>query len=43
MEIVALLLRQNLIMFLYLLIGYLLYKNKLLTSAGSGELGKMLL
>lgn len=43
MEIVALLLRQNLIMFLYLLIGYLLYRNKLLTSAGSGELGKMLL
>ena len=43
MEIVALLFRQNIIMFLYLMIGWLLYKNKLLTSAGSGELGKMLL
>ena len=43
MEIVAMLFRQNLIMFLYLMIGWLLSKNKLLTSAGSGELGKMLL
>ena len=43
MEIVAMLFRQNIIMFLYLMIGWLLYKNKLLTSAGSGELGKMLL
>lgn len=43
MEIASLLFRQNIIMFLYLMIGYLLYRNKLLTSAGSGELGKMLL
>lgn len=43
MEIVSLLFRQNIIMFLYLMIGYLLYRNKLLTSVGSGELGKMLL
>lgn len=43
MEIVSLLFRQNIIMFLYLMIGYFLYRNKLLTSTGSGELGKMLL
>ena len=43
MDIVVLLLRQNIIMFLYLMIGYLLYRNKLLTSTGSAELGKMLL
>ena len=43
MEIVTLLIRQNIIMFLYLMIGYLLFRNKLLTSAGSGELGKILL
>lgn len=43
MEIVSVLFRQNIIMFLYLMIGYLLYRNKLLTSVGSGELGKMLL
>lgn len=43
MEIVSLLFRQNIIMFLYLMIGYLLYRGKLLTSAGSSELGKMLL
>ena len=43
MSAVMLLLRQNLIMLLYLLIGYALFKNKLLTSTGSGELGKLLL
>ena len=43
MEVVTLLFQQNLIMFLYMMIGFALYKNKLLTSAGSGELGKLLL
>lgn len=43
MEITALLFRQNIIMFLYLLTGYGLYKGKFLTTQGSGELGKMLL
>lgn len=43
MEIVMLLLRQNLVMFLYLVIGYLLYRGKLVTAAGSAEIGKMLL
>ena len=43
MEIVNLLFRQNLTMFFYLLVGYLLFKKKLLTKTGSGEIGKMLL
>ena len=43
MEIVNLLFRQNIIMFLYLLIGYLLFKRKILTKTGSGEIGKILL
>ena len=30
-------------MFAYLVIGYLLYRGKILTMKGSGELGKMLL
>ncbi len=43
MGIISLLFRQNIIMFLYLLTGYGLYRNRLLTAQGSGELGKMLL
>ena len=43
MEVVNLLFRQNMVMFFYLLIGYLLFKNKVLTKAGSGEIGKILL
>jgi hypothetical protein len=43
MEIVYLLFRQNAVMFLYMLVGFLLYKNKMLTKTGSGELGKLLL
>jgi len=42
MNIVFLLLRQNMIMLLYLLIGYLLFKKKLFTARGSGELGRLL-
>ncbi len=43
MDIVLLLFRQNLVMLIYLLIGYLMYKKGLLTVQGSGELGKLLL
>lgn len=43
MNIVLLLFRQNIVMFIYLLIGYLLFKKKLITAAGSGEMGKLLL
>lgn len=43
MDIVFLLFKQNIIMFIYLIIGYLLYKKGLLTAKGSGELGKLLL
>lgn len=42
-DIVALLFRQNVIMFLYLLIGYILYKKRVITATGSGEIGKLLL
>lgn len=42
-DIVALLFRQNVIMFLYLLIGYILYKKRVISATGSGEIGKLLL
>ncbi len=43
MEIVSLLFRQNVVMFLYLFIGYVLYKKKVITAHGSGEIGRLLL
>ncbi|MCD8337233.1 MAG: AEC family transporter [Lachnospiraceae bacterium] len=43
MEIVLLLLKQSLIMFVYLLIGYFLYKKKLVSKQGSADMGRMLL
>lgn len=43
MDIISLLFRQNTIMFLYLFIGYILYKKKVITAHGSGEIGKLLL
>ena len=43
MEIVALLFKQNVVMLCYLLIGYLLFKKRLLTVKGSAEMGKLLL
>ena len=43
MDFISLLLRQNILMFMYLLIGYFLYHRKLVTNAGSAELGRMLL
>ena len=43
MSIVSLLFKQTVIMFIYLLIGYILYRSKLITSKGVGEIGKILL
>lgn len=43
MDMVLLLIKQNIVMFVYLLIGYLLFKKKLLTKSGSGEIGRLLL
>lgn len=43
MGIVLLLLKQNLIMFLYLLIGYFLFRKKLVSTQGSADIGRMLL
>lgn len=43
MDVMLLLIQQNLVMFVYLIIGYLLIKNGIMTDAGSSEVGKMLL
>ncbi len=43
MEIALVLLKQNLIMFVYLLTGYLLFKKKLVGVQGSADIGRMLL
>lgn len=43
MEIVLLLFKQSLTMFVYLLIGYFLYKKKLVSKQGSADMGRMLL
>ncbi len=43
MEIVVLLLRQNLVMLVYLMIGYFLYKKKLVSAGGSADIGRILL
>lgn len=43
MEIILLLLKQNLIMAVYLLIGYFLFKKKLVGREGSADIGRMLL
>lgn len=43
MDIVILLLKQNFIMFIYLMIGYFLYKKKLVSQQGCADIGKMLL
>lgn len=39
---ITLLLKQNLVMMIYMLIGYLVYRGGLLTEQGSGEIGKLL-
>lgn len=43
MDFMVLLLKQNIVMFLYLLIGYFLFKKKLLSQTGSSDIGRMLL
>lgn len=43
MEIILLLLKQNLVMFVYLVIGYFLYKKKLVSVQGSADIGRILL
>lgn len=43
MEIIVLLLRQNLVMLVYMLIGYFLYKKKLVSAGGSADIGRILL
>ena len=43
MDIVLLLLKQNIIMFVYLLIGYFLFRKKLVSTQGSADIGRMLL
>lgn len=42
MELAWILFRQNIIMMIYMAIGFFLYKKKLVTKAGSGEMGKLL-
>lgn len=43
MEIVLLLIKQNLVMLIYLLIGFFLFRKKLVGVQGSADLGRMLL
>lgn len=43
MDIVILLLKQNFIMFIYLITGYFLYRKKLVSQQGCADIGKMLL
>lgn len=43
MEIVVLLLRQNLVMLVYMMSGYFLYKKKLVSAGGSADIGRILL
>lgn len=43
MDMVLLLLKQNMVMFIYLLIGYFLFKKKLVSMQGCADMGKMLL
>lgn len=43
MELAWILLRQNITMVIYMVIGYFLYSKKLITKNGSGELGKLVL
>lgn len=43
MEIIVLLLKQNLVMFVYLVIGFFLYKKKLVSAQGSADIGRILL
>lgn len=42
MELAWILFRQNIIMIIYMAIGFFLYKKNLVTKTGSGEMGKLL-
>lgn len=41
MDFIILLLKQNILMFLYLLIGYFLFRKKLIGISGSGPTGSL--
>lgn len=43
MDIIILLIKQNVVMLFYMIIGYFLFKKKLITNSGSNEIGKLLL
>ena len=43
MELSLIILKQIILMFIYMMIGFLLYKKKFVTEQGSKELGKILL
>lgn len=43
MDFIILLLKQNILMLLYLLIGYFLFRKKLIGISGSADIGRMLL
>lgn len=43
MDFIILLLKQNILMFLYLLIGYFLFRKKMIGISGSADIGRMLL
>lgn len=43
MDFIILLLKQNILIFLYLLIGYFLFRKKLIGISGSADIGRMLL
>lgn len=43
MDIIILLIKQNIVMLCYMIIGYFLFKKKILTNLGSNEIGKLLL
>lgn len=43
MDFIILLLKQNILMFLYLLIGYFLFRKNLIGISGSADIGRMLL
>lgn len=43
MQMIILLVQQNIVMALYMIIGYLLYKKRIISKEGSADIGKMLL
>lgn len=43
MDIITLLIKQNIVMLFYMIIGCFLFKKKLITNLGSNEIGKLLL